>query len=83
MKKSDLTGPDRGDADPDTSATASIRLRFDDRGHAAWEAETDAPCDDGTARLLAAANEDPPDDGEAETPDGNIAWRALVAYDED
>ncbi|HSG64749.1 MAG TPA: hypothetical protein VLD39_07105 [Gammaproteobacteria bacterium] len=83
MKKSDTTGPNRGEADSDTSATASIRLRFDARGRAAWEAASDELCDDGTARLLAVANDDSADDGEAEVADDTVGWRALVAYDED
>ncbi|MDH3420965.1 MAG: hypothetical protein OEQ25_14260 [Gammaproteobacteria bacterium] len=82
---SDYRGPDRREANSDTSVTiTSVNLRFDADGSAVWEAETDEPqrrSDDDAVRLQMTLNEERQDQDRGSDPGNTNGHRTLIAFE--
>ena len=85
INASDYQGPDRREADSDTSVTiTSVNLRFDADGAAVWEAESDEPqrrSDDDAVRLQMTLNEEREDQDRESDPGNTIGHRTLMAFE--
>jgi len=85
INASEYQGPDRREADSDTSVTiTSVKLRFDADGSAVWEAETDEPqrrSDDDAVRLQTTLNEEREDHDRGSDPGNTIGHRTHMAFE--
>jgi hypothetical protein len=89
INASDYQGPDRREANSDTSVTiTSVNLRFDADGSAVWEAETDEPqrrSDDDAVKLQMTLNEERQDQEQdhdrGSDPGNTIGHRTLMAFE--